>query len=126
MNKREILLKAKEIGINIPIKYFDGEGEYHYFDQINHCIMLDSTIEEITLVDIVHEFTHYLQWTEGYKDTMISELDKEYDARSFEYHAEIVGLNWSTFLLEGKLNTKEILSYYDDILEIFNKGEIAC
>lgn len=118
---KQLITKAKEIGVDIDIKIFKGEG-YHYYDPCSHRIMLDNTAEEITMVDIVHEYVHHLQWTEDkyYRDIMIKELNtKEYDARSFEYHAEIIGMNYETFMLKGKLNIKEILSYYDDIIAYF-------
>lgn len=121
----KLITKAKEIGVNIGIEAFKGEG-YHYYDQVNNKIMLDNTAEEITMVDIVHEYTHHLQWTNGYRLQMIKELNtKEYDQRSYEYHAEIVGTHYEEFLINGKLNVTEILSYYEDIIAYFyNEGEL--
>ena len=116
---KQLVNKAEAIGVDIDIKMFEGNG-FHYYDQQSNTIMLDSTAEEITMVDIVHEYVHHLQWTKGYKQMMIEELNtKEYDARSYEYHAEIVGLHYNEFLTEDKLNITEILSYYEDIIAYF-------
>lgn len=118
----QLITKAKAMGIHTEIQTFLGEG-YHWYDQQSNTIMLDNTAENIGMIDIIHEYIHHLQWTGGYRQQMINELNtREYNARSFEYHAEIVALHYEEFIVDGQLNIHEILSYYDDIIAYFNEN----
>lgn len=112
---KQLIQIARQLGIHIEINTFHGNG-YHWYDQINNIIMLDDTAEEITIEDIVHEYVHSLQWQEGYRDIIIKELDNN-DVMSHEYHAELVCTHYEDYIdNNGKLNKKDILSYYDDIV----------
>ena len=119
----QLITKAKAMGVDIDVKTFEGNG-FHYYDQQSNTIMLDNTADNIGMIDIIHEYIHHLQWTGGYRLQMIKELNtREYDARSFEYHAEIVALHYEEFMIDGQLNKQEILSYYEDIIAYFNEKE---
>lgn len=112
-----LINKAREIGIDIPVQLFNGTGEYHYYDTNTNIIMLDSNAR-IDLESIVHEYTHHLQITHGYSKLVIEELNNTpYSKRKHEMHAEFVATHLDEFLLDGKLNTKDILDFFDMIIE---------
>lgn len=119
---KELKEQAVYMGVDINIELFNGEG-YHYYDTITSTIMLDNTSDNITIEDIIHEYTHHLQWVGGYRGLVARELEKDFNLRSFEYHAELTCTNYDKFLVEGKLNKKEILSYYEDIIAYFYEEE---
>lgn len=116
--------QLKKIGINIPIQYINGTGEYHYYDQVNDIIVIDLNAQlDDLLQSIAHEFIHHLQWMNGYRRIMINELNMQYDERTCEMHAEYVCTHIEDFLGEdGKLDINDILTYYDNIIDYFYKG----
>ena len=114
--------KIKQLGINIPIQYINGTGNYHYYDQVNNIIVIDLNAQLDDLMEsIVHEYIHHIQWCNGYRKLMVWEIDNiPYDKRSFEYHAELVCTHIDEFTNEeGKLDITNILNYYDDIVDVF-------
>ena len=114
--------QLKQLGINIPVQYINGTGNYHYYDQINGMIIVDLNAQlDDLLQSIVHEYIHHLQWMNGYRKMMIWELNNlSYDKRTYEYHAEYVCTHIEDFTTEdGKLDIEDLLNYYDNIIDYF-------
>lgn len=118
--------QLRKLGINIPIQYINGTGNYHYYDQVNDIIVVDLNAQlDDLLQSIIHEYVHHLQWMNGYRKMMIWELSNvSYNKRAFEYHAEYVCTHVNDFVRDdGRLNISNILAFYDNIIGYLYEDE---